>query len=87
MELITANCDNLLMEIRKIFREEVSRANSGVDRPFLTRKDVCEMLSVSPSTLRNWAKIGTLAPVKLAGSGRVTYRREDVEALLKKWSH
>lgn len=87
MELITANCDNLLMEIRKIFREEIARAGTGVDRPFLTRRDVCEMLSVSPSTLRNWAKIGTLAPVKIAGSGRVTYRREDVEALLKKWSH
>jgi len=61
MELITANCDNLLMEIRKIFREEIARTGTGIDRPFLTRKDVCEMLSVSPSTLRNWAKIGTLA--------------------------
>ena len=46
----------------------------------LTVKDLEEVFSRSPRTLRNWVRAGHLHPVKIGGS--VFFRLEDVLAML-----
>jgi hypothetical protein len=46
----------------------------------LTRAQAAQLLSVDLSTLHNWNKSGKLRPLGL--SGRVYYRRSDIEAAL-----
>lgn len=48
-------------------------------KQLLTIKETSEYLSVSPQTLRNWDKNGTLVPIKTTGG----HRRYDIETLEK----
>lgn len=45
----------------------------------LTTKALCEHLSVSSQTLRNWRKEGKLTPIKIGN--RVLYEPEDIRSL------
>jgi excisionase family DNA binding protein len=51
-----------------------------VDEPFLTSEQVAEALSVTPQTIRNWIRRGTLPAEKYGHVFRV--RREDFEAFV-----
>lgn len=46
---------------------------------FLTRQQTADLLHVDLSTLWNWQQKSKLTPVGIAGSGRVLYRRTDIE--------
>ena len=47
---------------------------------YLTRAEVAKLLSVDLSTLFNWVKAGKLSPFGI--SGRVYFKRSDIEAAL-----
>lgn len=50
----------------------------------LNRKQTCDLLDVSPSTLFHWNKKGILKPKNI--SGRVYYLYSDIEKALEKFS-
>lgn len=49
-------------------------------KPFLTKKETANLLSVDISTLWNWHQKGILKPIGLGG--RVYYRMIDIEKAL-----
>lgn len=51
---------------------------------YLTVGEAASMLGVSKSTLRNWDRVGKLKAFRHPVNGYRLYRREELEALLKK---
>lgn len=51
-------------------------------KPFLSRKEAAELLSVSLTTLNDWSKSGIVASYKLGS--RVRYRMSDIQDALRK---
>ena len=49
------------------------------DAILLRRREVCELIGITPRTVTRWAHLGILQPVRIGGTTR--YRRADVEAL------
>ena len=49
---------------------------------FISRKDVCKMLKISPPTLNKWTKIGILLSYKGVGR-RVLYKPYEVKKVMK----
>lgn len=49
----------------------------------LTLKQVSELLSVHPNTLRNWDKNGTLKPIRIGERKIRRYKKEDVKKFLE----
>jgi len=82
---VTVNLNDLKVVISSIVAEERERANREFaeknERATLTRKEVCEMLEISFSTLWRWGKDKYLRPVYVGS--KVLYRRQDVEKILK----
>lgn len=76
--------DTILKEFLKIdqnFKQILKKVNSPVtegdiSKPYYSRKEVKEMLSVSYPTLNTWAKRGILNPCRIGS--RVVYRAEDL---------
>jgi DNA (cytosine-5)-methyltransferase 1 len=50
---------------------------------YLTIKEAAEFLGISPSTLRNWEKLGKLSTHRNPVNSYRLYRKEDLERLLK----
>ncbi|MBI4035728.1 MerR family transcriptional regulator [Candidatus Daviesbacteria bacterium] len=46
-------------------------------------KEVAEMLSVNPETLRRWDRLGKLKAVIVSTRGDRRYKKEDIEKFLK----
>jgi excisionase family DNA binding protein len=53
-------------------------------RNYMTVKEAAAFLGVSPKTLRNWDRTGKLKPVRHPFNQYRLYRREDLEAFLRK---
>ena len=69
--------------IDKKFQELELKLNSKPN--ILSRKQTCELLDVTPSTLFHWNKKGILKPKNI--SGRVYYLYDDIENALEKFSN
>ncbi|MEC3877687.1 helix-turn-helix domain-containing protein [Chryseobacterium salviniae] len=70
----------LLQELRDTVVKEIKLLLEDTDRnkkTLLTRKEVCELLDISESTLNRWTKDGRL--VTHNKGNRVYYKRSDVE--------
>ncbi|GGK41517.1 MULTISPECIES: helix-turn-helix domain-containing protein [Flavobacteriaceae] len=48
----------------------------------LTRNEVAEMFKVDLSSIHNWSKKGKLKSYGISGSGRIYYKRSEIEELL-----
>lgn len=59
---------------------ERSKPKSAAKRVYLTRKQVCDLLSISMATLHRWVANGMLTCLKVGRGSR--FLQSDVEALL-----
>lgn len=72
-----------VIELWKKEREaeaERAKPKSAAKRVYLTRKDVCALLSISMATLHRWVANGSLICFKAGRASR--FLQSDVEALL-----
>lgn len=53
-------------------------------RDYLRISEAAEYLGVSPNTLRNWENAGKVVAVRHPVNGYRLFKREDLEALLKR---
>jgi MerR family transcriptional regulator, copper efflux regulator len=53
-------------------------------RDYLRISDAAEYLGVSPNTLRNWENAGKVVAVRHPVNGYRLFKRQDLDALLKK---
>lgn len=72
--------------IRSGIREELKNfqpkgENKSNPNDLLTRKETCDYLKCSETTLWNWAKQGKITATKI-GNKKVMYKRSDVENFL-----
>ena len=77
-----------LHELKVLISEAVSEGIKKIPIPtppkqteYLTRKEVCKLLQISPVTLNKWTKSGILTSYRL--NSRVRYKRADIENSLK----
>ncbi|WP_242131349.1 helix-turn-helix domain-containing protein [Aestuariivivens marinum] len=49
---------------------------------YLTRHEVAEMFKIDISSVHNWTKRGKIVSYGVPGSGRVYYKRSELEKLL-----
>ena len=73
---IVLNREDLEAVVRKIVMEAIDASRAESDKKLLTRDEVCSILSVSPSTLWKWDKIGYLKKRKVGRS--VFYEKNDI---------
>lgn len=62
-------------------RELTQEAKANDSKSYLTAKEVCEKLSIDPSTLWRWDKKDYLKPIIVGGHRR--YDKADVTEILK----
>lgn len=61
----------------------IKKRNSLTDNSqFLTTKDVCKLLHISPRTLQEWRDTGKIPFIKIGG--KVLYRQSEVLKILDK---
>ncbi len=53
-------------------------------RDFITIQQAADLIGVSPATLRNWDRSGKLKAVRNPANRYRLYRREDIEAFLRR---
>lgn len=63
--------------------EEIEKELERYDRPFLTAKEVADMLGVSKRTITEYCKKGEIFGVRFAGKWLI-YKESLVEFLLRK---
>ncbi len=78
MEIVTIAKEDLLNEIRRIMIEVLQENPITVEphEKFLTKKEVCSLLSVSLSTVWRWMKDGKLTPHYVGG--RVFFKQSEI---------
>ena len=52
---------------------------------YLSRRDVCDQLKISPATLHYWTKAGTLQGYRIGG--RVLYKTGEVDTALREMAN
>ena len=74
-------------DLKALISEAVSEGIKKIPIPtppeqieYLTRKEVCKLLQVSPVTLNEWTKTGIIKGYRL--NSRVRYKRADIESSL-----
>ena len=75
-------------DLRALISEAVSEGIKKFPIPpppeqteYLTRKEVCKLLQISPVTLNEWTKSGIIKAYRL--NSRVRYKRADIELSLQ----
>jgi len=56
-----------------------------MDEPYLTVKDVAEMMQVVPRTVHRWVRLGRLRPLRIGHTTR--FSRADLLAALEKYEN
>ena len=72
-------------DLKEMFLTWVDEWQNKQQKPeekYLSREEVCDLLSVTKPTLWRWAKRGYLIPVKVGN--RPLYRQSDIEKLMTK---
>jgi MerR family transcriptional regulator, copper efflux regulator len=75
--------------LAKVGKKQVRTARAGeIDvvklRDYLRISEAAEYLGVSPNTLRNWENAGKVVAVRHPVNGYRLFKRDDLDALLKK---
>lgn len=60
----------LLVEFRKILKEELQDIKPKGDDTFISRQEVADMFHVSLVTVHSWMNVGILKPYKIGGKTR-----------------
>lgn len=71
--------DELLDTIGKALKNRTPHLNG---EKFLSNRDVCRMLHVSPRTLQDWRDTGKIPFIQI--KGKILYKHTDMINLLKK---
>lgn len=61
--------------------QALKNRNSLADDQFLTTKEVCKLLCISPRTLQEWRNTGKIPFIKIGG--KVLYEEKDIKISLK----
>jgi prophage antirepressor-like protein len=69
--------DEMINLIHKVLKNRTPHLN---DEKFLTGKDICEMLHISPRTLQEWSSRQVIPFIRL--KGKILYRQGDIEKAL-----
>ena len=73
-------------ELDSLIKAEVKRQTSTLknEKPieFLTREEVCDMLKINFTSVKNWSKKGLLKPITI--QRKVYFKRNDIEEMLLK---
>ncbi|VDH15622.1 Helix-turn-helix domain [Algoriella xinjiangensis] len=85
IQFISVSPEQFLAEVEKVVKKcllayDKQAKIEAQQKEVLTRKEVQELLSVSPTTLYNWEKESVLVPMRV--KSRVYYSRKAVEAHL-----
>jgi excisionase family DNA binding protein len=78
LEIENTNAANLLSEIAKIVKENLTKAATASDETalFITRQDVAEIFGVSLPTVHTWTNTGILKAYKIGNKTR--YKKAEV---------
>jgi excisionase family DNA binding protein len=77
--------------IGDVFREELRKFQPAPQAPnqqnseYLSRREVCDKLKISPATLHYWTKAGTLQGYRIGG--RVLYKTVEVDTALRQMAN
>lgn len=86
IQFINVSPDELKKEILEGVSKQLQDFKKGLplkeQNEWLTRQEVARMLKIDLSTLYHWSKKGKLTPYGI--SGRVYYKKHEVEAALIK---
>jgi excisionase family DNA binding protein len=77
VQAFVASLDGMLAGIQTLVEKRHSHPNS---EKYLTNRDVCQMLQVSPRTLQKWRDDKTVPFFRL--KGKILYRESDIAAWL-----
>lgn len=72
-------------DLREFLNEVKDQLTPEKTEKYLTRAQVCEILSVDQSTIWRWDKLGYLKAIKIGG--KIRYRQSDIDKLLKTDNH
>jgi len=70
--------DEMLNCIREVLKNRTPHLNG---EKFLTGRDVCQILHISPRTLQEWRSKQIMPFIKL--KGKILYRQKDIEKVLE----
>ena len=78
---------DLIQEMRKELIPDIKRELTKEFQPkeptvYLTRQEVCELLSIDMSTLHRWRKDGILTAYGLGN--RIYFKRNEIQELIEK---
>lgn len=87
LQLITLTPEQLSQMIISGIREELQKFQSVLgeksnEKDLMTRKEVCNYLQCSETSLWTWTKTGKIKATKI-GKKKVMYQRSDVETFLE----
>lgn len=87
VQLITLTPEQLSQMITLSIREELQKFQSVLgeksnEKDLMTRKEVCNYLQCSETSLWAWTKTGKIKATKI-GKKKIMYQRSDVEAFLE----
>lgn len=84
--VLQVSSDDLREIMKSFYHEERERTEEAIrkhrEQPTLGRKEACEILGVTESTLWKWAKTGYLVPTKIGT--KVLYKASDIDELLNR---
>lgn len=72
-------------DLKKEFNLTEAELKTEVQKNYLSRKDVCEILDISVPTVYAWTKKGILNPVKICN--KLRYLEDDINHLLTLKKH
>lgn len=78
-DLIQEMRRELIPDIKRELKEEFQPKEPTV---YLTRQEVCDLLSIDMSTLHRWRKDGVLIAYGLGN--RIYFKRNEIETLIEK---
>lgn len=68
--------EGLISLIREVIKENTPKPPKPQETELLTRREVCNLLSVSLTTLHNWNKSKILTPYRIGN--KVRYKKDEV---------
>jgi excisionase family DNA binding protein len=82
--LTPISIDQLESIINDAVKHGIEQANAipSVSQKLLTRKQVCELLSITPPTLHEWTRNGTITAYKVGT--RIRYKESEVAHTLQR---
>lgn len=67
--------------VRQIINNTGQVVKANVEKNSLATRDVAQILSIHPNTVRRWANVGILQSYRIGSRRDRRFRREDIEGL------